>query len=216
MTCTDGFAGIAKVNQELLALFNRGKELARVGATTDCDPLNDIHEKIGTLMLVPFIQGTLRYMYYTKDVQEAKTAGELWAFASAILPFLNEVSPAAAEALYRRAWLLDFSGDYDADKKLLESTYSTIGVGAGKGLITCASIGDLYSDPSTVISAGMCYGGSSSDSKADEKLALGLGIGLGLLALLAVVAAVFAAAKERKTRLMYEDIMATKPGDVPV
>ena len=216
MTCTDGFAGIAKVNQELLALFNRGKELARVGATTDCDPLNDIHEKIGTLMLVPFIQGTLRYMYYTKDVQEAKTAGELWAFASAILPFLNEVSPAAAEALYRRAWLLDFSGDYDADKKLLESTYSTIGVGAGKGLITCASIGDLYSDPSTVISAGTCYGGSSSDSKADEKLALGLGIGLGLLALLAVVAAVFAAAKERKTRLMYEDIMATKLGDVPV
>ena len=67
-----------------------------------------------------------------------------------------------------------------------------------------------------MISAGTCYGGSSSDSKADEKLALGLGIGLGLLALLAVVAAVFAAAKERKTRLMYEDIMATKLGDVPV
>jgi hypothetical protein len=156
-TCAAGFSGTAKVNQELLALFKNGQELARAGTITECDPMDDIHEKIGTLMLVPFIQGMLQYLYKTKDAQDAKTTGELWAFATAILPFVHEVNPAAAEALYKRAWLLDFSGDYVADKKLIESTYSELGVGAGKGMITCAGIGDLHSDPSTVLSAGTCF-----------------------------------------------------------
>lgn len=162
-------------------------------------------------MLVPFIQGTLRYLYKTKDAQDAKTAGELWAFATAILPFVNEVNPAAAEALYKRAWLLDFSGDYAADKKLLESTYTQLGVGKGKGLITCLSIGDLYADSnSEPLSAGTCYKTTSSSDEDEEKLALGLGLGLGLLAFVAIIVATIASVKERKTRLMYKDIMQTK------
>tara|TARA_B110000977_G_scaffold122234_1_gene157073 strand:- start:496 stop:2106 length:1611 start_codon:yes stop_codon:yes gene_type:complete len=206
-----GFTGMSKVNRELISLFNRGKEIARVGKVDSCDPLDDIHEKIGTLMLVPFIQGTLRYLYKTKDAQDAKTAGELWAFATAILPFVNEVNPAAAEALYKRAWLLDFSGDYAADKKLLESTYTQLGVGKGKGLITCLSIGDLYADSnSEPLSAGTCYKTTSSSDEGEEKLALGLGLGLGLLAFVAIIVATIASVKERKTRLMYKDIMQTK------
>ena len=203
-TCANGFTGTAKVNQELLALFNLGKEGARSG--DDCDAIDKIHEKIGTLMMLPFIQGTLRYLYYTKDAQEAKTTGELWAFATAILPFVDAVNPAAAEALYKRAWLLDFSGSYEADKKLLESTYSQFGVGAGKGLITCDKIGDLYSDPLTVLSANTCT--SSSGDK--DKLALPLGLGLGALCLVFLGLAATFYTKERKVKLMYDDLVKIK------
>jgi len=203
-TCATGFTGTAKVNQELLALFNRGKELARKGGTADCDPMDDIHEQIGTMILVPFIQGTLRYLYYTKDAQDAKTAGELWAFATAILPFVNEVNPAAADALYKRAWLLDFSGDYAADKSLLESTYSELGAGAGKGMITCADIGDLYDDPLTLLSAGTCY---SSPVTTEKKQDVALAAGLGAVAFVLLVAVIAVCHMKYKTEKKYEAVL---------
>ena len=204
-TCATGFTGTAQVNQELLALFNHGKEQARSG---NCDPIDNIHEKIGTMMMLPFIQGTIRYLYYTKDTQDAKSAGELWAFATAILPFLNEVNPAAAEALYKRAWLLDFSGSFEADKKLLESTYSQFGVGAGKGMITCSKIGDLYSDPQTMLSENTCTSSSSSDDA--QKLALPLGLGLGAVCVVSIGLAAMFYSKERKVKLMYDDLVKIK------
>ena len=204
-TCAAGFTGTAKVNQEILALFNRGKELARSGGTADCDPMNDIHEQIGTMMLAPFIQGTLRYLYKTRSgTQDAKTAGELWAFATAILPFVNEVNPAAADALYKRAWLLDFSGDYVADKSLLESTYSELGAGAGKGMITCADIGDLYDDPLTLLSAGTCY---SSPAASTEKQDVALAAGLGAVAFVLLVAVIAVCHMKYKTEKKYEAIL---------
>ena len=157
MTCADGFTGTAKVNQELLAFFNRGQILARVGGSAECPPMEDIHDKIGTLMLVPFVQGTLRYLSYTKDAQDAKAAGELWAFATAILPFVAEADANAAEMLYRRAWQLDFtSNSYEEIKSALEATYPKLGAGAGVGLVTCEAVGDLYGNPDTLLSAGTC------------------------------------------------------------
>ena len=211
MTCADGFTGTAKVNQELLAFFNRGSRLARVGGLAECPPMEDIHDKIGTLMLVPFIQGTLRYLYKTKDAQDAKTAGELWAFATAILPFVNEVSPAAADALYKRAWLLDFSGDYAADKLLLESTYCNLGVGAGKGLITCESIGDLYDGSNVLLSAGTCYitGATCSGtaSSKDEEVDVALAAGLGAAAFVFLAVAMAACHMKIKTEKKYNAIL---------
>ena len=204
-TCANGFTGTALVNQELLALFNHGKEQARSG---NCDPIDDIHEKIGTMMMLPFIQGTIRYLYYTKDTQDAKSAGELWAFATAILPFLNEVNPAAAEVLYKRAWLLDFSGSFEADKKLLESTYSQFGVGAGKGMITCERVGDLYSDPQTMLSENTCSSSSTSDDA--DKLSLPLGLALGAICVVSIGLAATFYTKERKVKLMYDDLVKIK------
>jgi len=218
-TCADGFTGVSKVNQDIFALFNLGKEEARKSAvaasTADCKLLNTLKEKITTLSLVPFVQGTLRYLYKTRNDdsgRSAKQVGELWAFASAILPFVHEVDANAAEMLYRRAWRLDFTTDsYEAIKTALEATYPKLGAGAGVGLVTCEAVGDLYSGSTddTLVSAGTCYPGQSSSSK-DEALALGLGLGLGLVAAAGLTAAMVFAAKERKTRLLYKDLMETK------
>ena len=118
------------------------------------------------------------------------------------------MNPAAADALYKRAWLLDFSGSYEADKKLLEQTYSEFGVGAGKGSITCESIGDLYSDPQTMLSENTCSSTSSSDD--DDGLALKLGLGLGAACVACLGLTALSYAKERKTKLMYDDLVKIK------
>ena len=218
-TCADGFTGVSKVNQDIFALFELGKEEARKSAisasTADCVQLNILKEKIATLSLVPFVQGTLRYLYKTRNddsKRNPKQVGELWAFATAILPFVHEVDANAAEMLYRRAWQLDFTTDsYEAIKTALEATYPKLGAGAGVGLVTCEAVGDLYSGTTddTLSSAGTCYPRQSKEDD-DEALALGLGLGLGLVAAAGLTAAIVFAAKERKTRLLYKNLMETK------
>merc|ERR1712159_382719 len=146
-TCTDGFSGGSQVNADIPALFNAGKEAARTGvkADGDCDTLDSLMDKISGLSLVPFVQGVMRYLYKTKSVASAKEAGELWAFATAVLPFVNEVDSVAAEKLYQRAWKLDFStNSYEDIKSGVESTLTRLGAGDGVGLVTCSMVGDLY------------------------------------------------------------------------
>ena len=163
-TCANGFTGTSKVNQDIFALFNLGKEEAKKSATSastaDCAQLNTLKEKISTLSLIPFVQGTLRYLYKTRNNdsgRSAKDVGQLWAFATAILPFVAEADANAAEMLYRRAWQLDFtSNSYEEIKSALEATYPKLGAGAGVGLVTCEAVGDLYGDPDTLLSAGTC------------------------------------------------------------
>merc|ERR1712086_1124441 len=74
-TCANGFSGTSKVNQDIFALFNLGKEEARKSATSastaDCAQLNTLKEKIGTLSLVPFVQGTLRGRSRRKRCRDA-------------------------------------------------------------------------------------------------------------------------------------------------
>ena len=144
-TCTNGFSGGSQVNADILALFNTGKEAARTGEDGDCDTLDSLMDKISALSLVPFVQGVMRYLYKTKSVASAKEAGELWAFATAVLPFVNEVDSVAAEKLYQRAWAGDFStNSYEDIKSGIESTLTRLGAGDGVGLVTCSMIGDLY------------------------------------------------------------------------
>jgi hypothetical protein len=105
-------------------------------------------------MLVPFIQGVQRYLYKTaQGTASAKEAGELFAFASAALPFIDAVDPTAAEKLYNRAWKQDFTTwNFETIKYAVEDTYSKLGVGAGQGKVTCSAVGELGSGPNDVLS----------------------------------------------------------------
>ena len=192
ITGTTAPSGMSAVNQDIYALFNQGKEFARTGGTSNCDKMDVVMDKIATLSLIPFVQGTMRYLYKTKDSASAKEAGELWAFASAILPFVHKVDATVAEKLYKRAWKHDFTSDtYETIKTGIEGTLTNLGAGSGKGLITCESIGDLYSG-TTLDSAGCTSSSTSSSSKNnDTVLGLGIGIPLGAIAITAFVFVVF-------------------------
>lgn len=204
-TCTadtdgDNWSGSSKVNQEVFDLFDLGKEqlkeaaaLTVKGSGTSCDVVVPTMEKAATKMLIPFIQGTMRYLYKTKSSASAKEAGELFAFASAALPFIDAVDPAAAEMLFHRAWGLDFTDttySYDQIKTAIEGTYPKLGMGAGIGTISCADIGHLGSS-TTTLAAGCTDPTSSSSKNNDTTLGLGIGIPLGAIAITALVFVVF-------------------------
>ena len=207
-TCTNGFSGGSQVNADILALFNAGKEAARTGvaANGDCDTLDTLMDKISALSLVPFVQGVMRYLYKTKSVASAKEAGELWAFATAVLPFVNEVDSVAAEKLYQRAWAGDFSANsYEDIKSGIESTLTRLGAGDGVGLVTCSMVGDLYDG--TVLSNVGCSD-SNSNSKKDKEIELGVGLGLGLPLCASLVAVVFLSVARHRNQRKFDELLA--------
>ena len=207
-TCTNEFSGGSQVNADILALFNAGKEAARTGvaANGDCDTLDTLMDKISALSLVPFVQGVMRYLYKTKSVASAKEAGELWAFATAVLPFVNEVDSVAAEKLYQRAWAGDFSANsYEDIKSGIESTLTRLGAGDGVGLVTCSMIGDLYDG--TVLSNVGCSD-SNSNSKKDKEIELGVGLGLGLPLCASLVAVVFLSVARHRNQRKFDELLA--------
>merc|ERR1712091_14602 len=154
-TCTADFDmnpydGYSELNKKIFALFSVGRDeiLSAVDSTRSdkCEPITETMNEISGLMLVPFIQGVQRYLYKTSVALKAKEAGELFAFASAALPFIDAVDPTAAEMLYNRAWKQDFTteSDFKTIKYAVEGTYSHLGVGAGQGKVTCSAVGELY------------------------------------------------------------------------
>merc|ERR1711990_545613 len=162
-TCTADFDmnphdGYSEVNKKIFALFSAGRDeiLSAVDLTRSdkCEPIIETMNEISGLMLVPFIQGVQRYLYKTaQGTASAKEAGELFAFASAVLPFIDAVDSTAADKLYNRAWKQDFTteSDFKTIKYAIEGTYSQLGVGAGQGKVTCSAVGEL-NDSGNVLS----------------------------------------------------------------
>jgi len=183
-----------KNNEEIFKLFQQGEgEITEAAASsntaaTKCDLPDRTHEKVVTKMLVPFVQGCMRYLWKTKDSQKAKEAGELFAFASAALPFIDAVDPVAATKLFTRAWKLDFTTyTYEETKQGIEGTLSRLGAGEGIGTISCADIGDLVDSSDQLLAAGCTDPSSPSSSNNDTTIGLGIGIPLGAIAITALV-----------------------------
>jgi len=151
-TCTsdydgDDFAGYSKVNYDIFSLFTKGRDqILGAAHTAECPDTSDVMDEISTRMLIPFIQGVQRYLYKTSvpNTPTSKEAGELFAFATAVLPFIHKANPGTAEKLFNRAWKLDYNTDDWMDiKHAIEDIYPLLGVGAGVGTITCAQVGAL-------------------------------------------------------------------------
>merc|ERR1712087_767375 len=132
--------GYSNVNKDIFALFAAGRdEILGAKHTSECPQVPDLMEKISGLMLIPFIQGVQRYLVKTgiRETPSAKEAGELFAFASAVLPFIHKADPNVAEILYDVAWNLEYSRyEWRDIKTEIEKTYPMLGVGAGEGVVT--------------------------------------------------------------------------------
>ena len=155
-TCT-GEGGISQVNANIMTAFDAGKAAL---ATGDCDAGAVQMDIIKKQMLVPLVQGTLRYAYKADPAREnpdsspEKEIGEGWAFAIAILGEVNSCDADTANMLRTN---MDIAADsavadgYAAVVSGLQSTYSCLG-------ITCDDVGGLVSDAGS--SAG-CYSTST-------------------------------------------------------
>jgi len=214
-TCTadydnDKWGGYAKVNRDIFSLFTEGRDQILGAATTaQCPDSPGTMEKISGMMLIPFIQGVQRYLYKTSlsSPPDAKQAGELFAFASAVLPFIHKADADAAEMLYKRAWGLDYSGDWMKIKHAIEDTYPEIGVGEGKGVVTCAQVGEL-SDNDNVYSVA-CVDAKESESESSSKLSSWALAVIIVLCVLLIVVVIYVIVIRKK----YSKLLEPKAGN---
>jgi len=207
-TCTadydgDDFSGYSKVNSDLFALFARGRdEILGAVHTAECPHVSELMEEISGLMLIPFVQGVQRYLVKTgiRAIPSAKEAGELFAFASAVLPFIHKADPDVAQTLYDRAWKLDFSAEVHwSDIKIkVEKTYPLLGVGAGEGVVTCVQVGELTDSGVVKEGSEACVdpienedGGNDGDSGGPPGWSVAVIVVLGVLLVIAIIYVTF-------------------------
>jgi len=206
-TCTadfdgDNTAGYSKVNRDIFELFSRGRdEILGAVYTSECPHVSEVMEEICGLMLIPFVQGVQRYLVKTgiRATPTAKEAGELFAFASAVLPFIHRADPDVAEILYNRAWGLDFSAEvhWSDIKTKIEKTYPLLGVGAGEGAVTCVQVGELMDNGVVKAGSEACIDAVESENEDDgdngslPRWAIAMIVILGLLLMIAVIYVIF-------------------------
>merc|ERR1711920_389981 len=200
-TCTadhdnNPFDGYSEVNRDIFKLFTSGRDqILGANRTHECSGVNATMNEISGRMLIPFVQGVQRYLYKTKDRQSAKEAGELFAFASAVLPFIDLVDSEAAEMLFNRAWNLDYdTHSWVQIKHAIESTYPELGLGAGRGVVTCSQVGEL-TESFVVLSAACVDAVESSDDSEPEIWGIIL---IVLLSVLLVATCVYGACMRSK------------------
>jgi len=138
----------AKVNNDLLFEFNKGRDALKAGKCADVRPITD---RVVSLMTIPLIQGTMRYARYIAVGEiDADALGEAAVFAASVLPMVHACSAADAKIIDDWTKLgqtnLPASSTNVADhqmnrftdvKKAFERNYACMG-------ITCADIGGLY------------------------------------------------------------------------
>ena len=192
-TCTadydnDPDIGYSVVNHDVFEQFTIGKDQikgAYVSSAADkCDIVKPTMNKISTMILNMFVQGTHRYLWKTRQAQSAKQAGEFFIFVTAILPFVDNVDSECGEKFYNRAWKHDYSTDSWEDmKSCLEATYPSLGVQEGLGEVTCSRIGVL----DEALEWEPCFDAVNSSSDINNTLAYGLGFGLGSIVMICAV-----------------------------
>lgn len=187
-TCTaDGsindspIEGYSAVNDNIMSrLIDLQSQMALANGGTmtgwSCSDIEPVRDAIFSQMLVPLIQGTLRYLWKTDTAfgtASNKELGELWAFSTAILPMLDSVNPTAANALYNRAWGLDRdTHNFASMKSMMEQSYSALGV-------SCADVNQLCDTSvtgsdcvpySTPYSTAACSDSSASSGQSNDDI----------------------------------------------
>ena len=135
----------AKVNNDHLFEFNKGRDALQAGK---CAEVRPIVRKVVSLMTIPLIQGTIRYARYMGPVKNmgADKQSEAAVFAASVLPMVHACSATDAAVIEKHAslasttWSAMKRPDYaswDEVKTAFENNYACLGV-------TCADIGGLW------------------------------------------------------------------------
>jgi len=139
----------AKVNNDLLFEFNKGRDALQGGK---CDDVRPIIRKVVSLMTIPLIQGTIRYaqkMSTGKMNSDAQAEGAV--FAASVLPMVHACSAADAKIIDDHTKLGQDRGtpqgtgkatkpaQFTEVKAAFERNYACLG-------ITCADVGGLWKE----------------------------------------------------------------------
>jgi hypothetical protein len=159
----DEIEGQAKLNDDLLVLFDQGKAELSSG---DCEAASATLEQITPKLYIPLIQGAISYAYEIAFFEEAgeKERAEGAAFAAAILPRIHAADADAATTIYDNLNFNAGSMDFAAVKSAFESVYEDIG-------ITCADVGGFFNATAEAYYEGAEPCGTSTDAETTETTA---------------------------------------------
>lgn len=120
--------GTSHVNLEIFRQFTLG---SRMIAQAKCDEARGYKEGIEKMMMVPLIQGTLRYAYIMSTNEDAgeKPEAEGATFAASILPIVYACDEDAAGIIFRNMKVGPADGVNFAEvKETFESVYGCMGI----------------------------------------------------------------------------------------
>jgi hypothetical protein len=125
------------VNIESFKHFNEGQTNIVNGK---CKLARKNKERIVTMMLIPLIQGTLRYSHIIahEDKFYEKHGAESVLFALTTLPFVHDCDPRNAEIIYQNLRSKNTAEvDYTAVKQAFEASYQCLN-------IKCSEVGGIW------------------------------------------------------------------------
>ena len=140
-TCVNGVDGQSVVNKNIMQQF---EEMKTKLLQAQCSELTKNADEIVRLMMIPHIQGTLRYAQRTSSFafpSEAMQA-EGAVFAAAILPKVYACDKTAADTIYSNMMLTpvkNSKADFSAVKRAFERVYVCLDV-------TCAEVGGVVDE----------------------------------------------------------------------
>eukprot|EP00555_Chaetoceros_dichaeta_P004286 CAMPEP_0198261400 /NCGR_PEP_ID=MMETSP1447-20131203/10124_1 /TAXON_ID=420782 /ORGANISM="Chaetoceros dichaeta, Strain CCMP1751" /LENGTH=615 /DNA_ID=CAMNT_0043949307 /DNA_START=92 /DNA_END=1939 /DNA_ORIENTATION=+ len=137
--------GLGKVNIDLTALFNSGRDELNAG---DCVAATATKDTIEDLMYIPIIQGTLKYAYKGENGGDEKTVAEGTAFGLAVVGRINAASAKSARTIFNnmRPGVTTISAS--AVKDAFESVYDKLN-------ISCEDVGGLIDKETGTYYPGM-------------------------------------------------------------
>lgn len=170
--------GTSKNNIEIIRHFKAGQNDLLNGQCPEAKKQKDIIEK---LMIVPLVQGTMRYAYIN-DYQAAVTTGdkalaEGSVFAASVLPLVHDCNADDAQFIYDNMRQGFGSPNFKGVKQAFERNYECMG-------ITCSAVGGLYDggDLEYLEHAGPC-----TDAKKNRTGAIVGGVIGGLVGALLLI-----------------------------
>jgi hypothetical protein len=156
----DETTGGSHVNIEIFKQFNIGQSKLMQG---QCASAREQKEAIETLMLVPLIQGSLRYAWKSEnEAYSEKTEAEGAIFSAAVLPAVYACDKTAAQIIADQVQVGNQGTvNFPAVKSAFESTYACMGVNPDH-------VGGLYD----VASAGYVQGAGPMGGSGAGKISL--------------------------------------------
>ncbi|KAL7578357.1 hypothetical protein ACA910_012762 [Epithemia clementina (nom. ined.)] len=147
-TCVNVLEGQSNVNKNIMAKFN---ELKSLFASRQCENTQAGIDEIIRLMMIPLIQGTLRYAYLTSSDENPteEMQAEGFVFALGILPQVHKCDAQAAATIYDNMAFKEgknTKADFAQVKSAFESVYGCLKISCGEvgGLVDTSTKNTYY------------------------------------------------------------------------
>lgn len=184
-TCTP--EGRPSWNDEFSSLLYTGRASVQGRA---CGELRKTVREIETLLIVPLIQGTLRYALHNEKLGEKspdKGIGEGFAFSRSVLPLVDDSNRDSASEI---AINMDFQFDTVPVHQGARTVFGAFARAYGKMNVNCEDVGKTEGHDA-------CSGATSPGAR-DTNVGMIVGILVGVVALLAIIALVVYDRRKKK------------------